>query len=377
VGIKHIPELDGFRGVAVLMVMIEHIYESAPTGVTPSKPLEFVLTHGWLGVDLFFVLSGFLITGILLDERERPDYFRGFYRRRALRILPLAFTCLIVYALIYHHQYDGAFALDFLLTLFFCANLNILFGVLPLPGTGVMWSLAVEEHFYLLWPVAIRRLSRYTIGALAIAIILLSPVIRGLAMHYGVRAQSVYQLSWFRFDGLAMGAILAVFVRTQYFTIRNTWVAALGWLGVILIATALLEPYGVFEPKSTLGVALRYTQAQALFGAAMAVALVHGGSRGTAFLRSRFLGWVAALSYCLYLIHMPVAHLYVWFLHQAGIHDIRALGSAGALGLRYVAVSSMSLALAVLSGKYLEGPFRRMRGRWSPPRMDLVRRETS
>lgn len=358
-GIKRIPELDGFRGIAVLMVMVEHTFEVAPTKVHPTGTVDFLLTHGWLGVDLFFILSGFLITGILLDERGRPDYFRSFYRRRALRILPLALSCLVAYALIYHHQYNGAFALDFLLTLFFCANLNLLFGVLPLPGTGVMWSLAVEEHFYLLWPVAIRRLPRRAIGWLALAIILISPIGRGLAMHWGVRAQAVYQLSWFRFDGLAVGALLAVFVRTRYFTARNTWKAALGWLAIVLAVTTLLKPYGALLPKSTLGEALRYTQAQALFGAAMAVALAHQGTALTAILRSRFLGWVAALSYCLYLIHMAVGDLYRWTLHQAGMSV--SANSLGALFMRYAVVFLVSFALAALSRRYLETPFLRMR----------------
>lgn len=355
---RRIPELDGFRGIAVLMVMTEHVYETAPARVTPPAPVDFLLTHGWLGVDLFFVLSGFLITGILLDERDREDYFQTFYRRRACRILPLATTCLIVYSLVSGSADVHGYFVDFALTLLFCANFNVFFGVLPIPGTGVMWSLAVEEHFYLLWPLIIRRLSKRSVACLATAIVLLSPVARGLAMRYGVHPQSVYQLSWFRFDGLAMGALLAIFVRSRHFTVRATWFAALGWLAVIVLATALLTPYGVLEAKSTLGESLRYTQAQALFGAAMAVALVHQGSAGTAFLRSRFLGWTAALSYCLYLIHMSVGSLYIWTLHQTGVSNTSSLG---ALLLRYVAVFALSFALAILSGKYLERPFLRIR----------------
>lgn len=359
---RRIPELDGFRGIAVIMVITEHIYETAGLPqISMPRPLFFLLTHGWLGVDLFFVLSGFLITGILLDERDRENYFQSFYRRRALRILPLALTVLFVCSLIYRHRYDGDFYLSFFLTLFFCANLHILFGVLPVPGTGVMWSLAVEEHFYLLWPVAIRRLPRRHIAYLAAAIVLLSPVARGLAMYYGVRPLCVYLLSWFRFDGLAIGALLAVFVRTRHFTIRKTWMAALGWVGIVLIVTSILRPYGVLEPKSNLGEALRYTQAQAIFGAAMAVCLAHHGSAGIAFLRSRFLAWAAALSYCLYLIHMPVGDLYYWTLHRVGINDVDTLGATGALLVRYAVMLPVSFFLASLSGKYLERPFLQMR----------------
>lgn len=358
---KRIPELDGFRGIAVLMVMIEHVYETGPQIAIP-RQLHFLMAHGWLGVDLFFVLSGFLITGILLDGRYRQDYFQNFYQRRARRILPLALTCLFVYALLWH-GFDRHFLPSFVLTLFFSANLNVLFGVLPIPGTGVMWSLAVEEHFYLLWPLVIRRISRRNVGYLAAAIVLLSPLARGLAMHYGARPLSVYQLSWFQFDGLGVGALLAVFVRTRHFTIPKTWIVSLGWLGIILIATLILRPYGVLAPKSVLGESLRYTQAEALFVAAMALALVHHGSIWTKFLRSTFLGWTAALSYCLYLVHMAVGNLYYEILHRIGLDDISTLGSTGALLTRYAIVFTLSFALATLSGKYLEGPFLRMRTR--------------
>lgn len=355
---RRIPELDGLRAIAVLMVMIEHIYEVAPTNVHPTGAVEFLLTHGWLGVGLFFVLSGFLITGILLDGQKRPDYFKSFYRRRACRILPLAVTCLLVYAALYEVHYDRRFYVDFLLTLSFCANLNVLVGVVPIPGTGPMWSLAVEEHFYLLWPLIIRKFPRHTITCIAITIVLLSPVLRGLAMHYGARPLAIYRLSWFRFDGLALGALLAVFVRNPSFTVRNTWVITCAWLAAIAGVTAILKPYGVLEPKSALGEAMRYTQFQGLFAAVMAITLVHQGSKWTAMLRTRLLGWIASISYCLYLIHMAVGDLYRWALHEVGRTDTVSLP---ALLLRYAVVFAASFALAELSRRFLEGPFLRIR----------------
>lgn len=356
---KRIPELDGFRGIAVLMVMVEHVYEAGPSISLPG-PLNLIVSHGWLGVDLFFVLSGFLITGILLDERERSDYFQSFYRRRACRILPLAVTVLLLCALVSGFAHDDrTFTSSVLLTLAFCSNLQWSLGILAIPGTGVMWSLAVEEHFYLLWPLAVRRFPRMTIGYLAAAIVLLSPIARALAIHHGVRPMAVYQLSWFRFDGLALGALLAIFVRSRYFTTRNTWALASGWLAMVVAMTLILRPYGVSEAKSMASEAMRYTQAQALFGSAMAVALAHHGTAGTRFLRSRFLGWAATLSYCLYLIHMPVGASYVWVLHHAGI---TVDGLAGVLS-RYAVIFPVSFALAALSGKYLEAPFMRMRFR--------------
>src|SRR6185437_13153051 len=206
-----IPELDGFRAIAVLMVMTEHMYNGFWLPVIPMPgALHFVLTHGWLGVDLFFILSGFLITGILLDERGHSDYFSSFYRRRACRILPLLLVCLVIYFVVYGRIYDRYL----LLALVFCANLDVLLGVRTPNGLSVTWSLAVEEHFYLLWPLAVSRFTIRRLVYIAGALVLLSPVFRGVAMHYGAQAQNVYQLSWFRFDGLALGALMAIFVRS-------------------------------------------------------------------------------------------------------------------------------------------------------------------
>src|ERR1035438_1158660 len=101
----HVPELDGIRGAAVWLVILNHVEGgwNMPAYVKASVPgpLLFLIQHGWLGVDLFFVLSGFLITGILLDSREKPHYFKNFYMRRFLRIMPLYFTVIAICALLY------------------------------------------------------------------------------------------------------------------------------------------------------------------------------------------------------------------------------------------------------------------------------------
>lgn len=355
---KRIPELDGLRAIAVLMVMAEHMYDGwkLPPLAMP-RSIFFLLTHGWLGVDLFFILSGFLITGILLDDRDRPDYFKNFYRRRALRILPLVFVCLIIWFFAYGRRYEPYFVL----ALLFCANLDILFGVAEPHGPGVMWSLAVEEHFYWIWPIIVRQASRRGLAIMAATIVLLSPLLRGLAMYWGARPDSVYQLSWFRFDGLAVGALLAIFVRSPYFTVRNTWWIVGIWLCTVLVATAALSPFGVLQAKSILGEALRYTQAQALFAGTMAIVLAHQGSPWLKLLRSRFARFTALLSYCLYLVHLPLGDLYYWILHRWGVSDIGALGGWGALLVRASVIILTSYAIAMISQKVLEGPFMRLR----------------
>ena len=139
---SRVPELDGVRALAIWMVLADHIFLGWP--VAPDAyahvpgALYQAIAHGWLGVDLFFVLSGFLITGILLDSREKGHYFRNFYARRFLRIMPLYFTVVIVFAAFYRDAWPF-----FALSTLFAANLSHIFGITAPHGPAVLWSLAI------------------------------------------------------------------------------------------------------------------------------------------------------------------------------------------------------------------------------------------
>ena len=168
------PELDSLRGVAILAVVFYHgLYWSAVD--VPLRGLaswlRLLSRAGWTGVNLFFVLSGFLITGILLDTRDRPDFYRRFYARRALRILPACYATLAILwvAGISTPAFVG-------LGCVFLSNVSPLLGV-PM-SYGPLWSLSVEEHFYLLWPTLVRRLGMRLISAAAALIIVLEPLAR-------------------------------------------------------------------------------------------------------------------------------------------------------------------------------------------------------
>src|SRR5882672_10774091 len=167
------PELDTLRGVAVLLVVFFHGFgfEFTTRGLSGvAKLLVAATLPGWAGVNLFFVLSGFLITGILLDSKWRTDYYRRFYYRRALRILPIYYAVLAVLAVLPRlGLIDRKASWGFLaLCCIYLANFTVFFGV-PMQY-GVLWTLAIEEHFYLLWPALVRMLSRRKVIAAAIAI---------------------------------------------------------------------------------------------------------------------------------------------------------------------------------------------------------------
>ena len=168
------PELDTIRGLAILGVLFYHgFYWSRDLRLYSPWQRHFLtlMAPGQFGVNLFFVLSGFLITGILLDSRNRPDYYGRFYFRRALRILPAYYLTLFLLVILKLTSFGFL-----LMSLAYSSNMSPLFGIaLSYP---VLWSLAVEEHFYLIWPMATRRMTPtkllWTLGA----ILVLTPISR-------------------------------------------------------------------------------------------------------------------------------------------------------------------------------------------------------
>jgi peptidoglycan/LPS O-acetylase OafA/YrhL len=358
---SRIPELDGIRAVAIWMVLILHIfYGWVPSNYNFSPIPGFVtlvVGHGWLGVDLFFILSGFLISGILLDSKERPHYFRNFYARRFLRIMPLYFAVVLVFFVCYSRYKDY-----FVLSTLFAANLAHLFNIGVPHGPGVLWSLAVEEHFYLLWPLLVYLLDRSKLTILAISIVVLTPVARGLAVAHGMPIdEAVYSYSWFRFDGLALGALMALWVRSSYACPRNSFRLAGLLVGLAVVMTIVGAPFGLLSTKSVLGTALRFTQAQLPFASFLLVALVLHGTPLTAGLRSPLARLSGSLSYSLYLIHLAIGDGYQAVVRHFNLRPSLMLGSLGEIFVRGAFIIFVSFSIAMLTKKYLEEPFLRLK----------------
>jgi peptidoglycan/LPS O-acetylase OafA/YrhL len=207
------PELDSIRGLAILAVLLYHGFYWR-TDLTVFPPIErLILTALWagrLGVNLFFVLSGFLITGLLLDSKYRTDYFRRFYVRRGLRILPAYLATIAVLAATRYTSFSFI-----LLSLVYMSNLTPLFGVAI--GYSVLWSLAVEEHFYIVWPAIVRWLKGPRLLYCSLFIIVISPICRifsfYIARRHGYVSFEINDYTWNSADGLACGAVLAIILR--------------------------------------------------------------------------------------------------------------------------------------------------------------------
>ena len=356
-----ILELDGFRALAVWMVFASHMMKGWPNSRADSawmpRWLFLILDHGWLGVDLFFILSGLLITGILIDTRDGPRYFSKFYARRSLRILPLYLTCIVLM----NWGHPG-YASYFLVCLVFLQNFVFGLGIATPHGPGVFWSLAVEEHFYLIWPLLVRFVSRRAVLFSALTIVLLTPILRGIytGKGYDIDGQ-IYVYSWFHFDGLAWGAVLAIWLRSRFFSRAMAHKLALGFGGALFLITLLGYPYGILRGQTVASGALRYTQAQCLFAALMVLSLAYSGSVYTAVLRHPFALFSAGLSYCIYLIHVVMGEVYYWGLNRLGVDEVANFGLPGSMLARTVAVFFLSIGVAWLSQRYLEAPFLRLK----------------
>lgn len=215
-GDQRIAALDGLRAIAILLVFVNH---------------AFKVRLAWAGVDLFLVLSGFLITGILLGAKQQQvgPYFRRFYGRRARRILPPYLLLLVITPLFF-----GLGWLRFGYMYAFLMNFVTAFAIPHVSSLDVLWSLAVEEQFYLLWPVLVLFLSERTLAWVVGGLLLVAPILRYVCSPFFSSYAPVYMLAPFRMDLLAAGAGLALVWRR-----RRRWIERLGVLGPIASVAAL------------------------------------------------------------------------------------------------------------------------------------------
>lgn len=346
------PELDVLRGVAILLVVLYHgLYWSGAVSSSRIGTLFIQATvFGWLGVNLFFVLSGFLITGILLDTKGKQSYYRRFYARRFLRILP-AYLAMIVLLLLFHLLTSGAA----LVALFFLVNYNNAFSVPP--NYGPFWSLSVEEQFYLLWPLLIAKVNLRVFTTISIGICLIEPIFRYLTATSHLPLGTIHESTVLIADNLAFGALAAIFARSTSGTLRNG--IKLG-MAVILIGLVILFagiPFGILHRSNIFGATMQSVPWNFFFTGSLLLLL---GLRSPLFggiytAPLRFLGYI---SYGLYLVHLLVFDFYNWL-----IRHLPQSSQAAFLGgfTRMFLAGMLSIAIAWLSRKYYEEPFLRIK----------------
>ena len=367
------PELDSVRGIAILMVLFYHGFASRQNAdAFAGLPKLFVrlASPGWTGVNLFFALSGFLITGILLDSKDHLQYYRRFYLRRALRILPAYYGLLILLALLGRLGMQGQdVSWAFLgLSAVYLANVTALFGV-PLQ-LGVLWSLAVEEHFYIIWPLIVRNVTRRAVGVFAAGIAVAATLARVVTWHLGYDYFARY--TWLVADGLALGSILAVLMRGPLGNRKGLQLISLtAVLGSVLL---ILPDLALHHPLA--GGSLHITSLNLVCTAMVGGALLLGTSRRSFLVRQPILRFFGEISYGLYLFHMVIFNIFdnlqhEWFPHVSSFRD-----HFGVTVVRFLIAGSLAIGLAFLSRRYFEEPFLRLKDRVQSNAASTVGEET-
>lgn len=320
-------ELDSVRGIAVLIVIAFHTF-SRSIEFTQNAFLLFIAeqtTVGWIGVDIFFTLSGFLITGILLRTREDPHYFRNFYARRVLRILPV-YVFLIVVVIFFAPNLEQKF-LDWLprvllVMLVFQQNWVGFFFTLPMTTyLLITWSLAIEEQFYFVWPLITRLFRKATLLKIGFVYIALSILARILGVMFveNVGKTSIYAFFYYfsfaRFEQLLIGALLAIFLtdenmreKIRGYSIPVFLTALAAFAGIVISSPVPSSPPYGYAPITIFGYTLI-----ALFTAGLIAAFATYPE--TALIRrlfqNRVLEFFGKYSYAMYLFH-PLVMLTVF-----------------------------------------------------------------
>lgn len=353
--------VDGLRGIAILAVLFFHI---RLLGISPGATVwEHVYVRtvsiGWAGVDLFFVLSGFLITGILLRSRDNPHYYRTFYVRRTLRIFPLYYVSLALFywvapaILVLMHNYNAIresiqpssqiFAWLYLI------NWRIAFFSFSAVPVFIhhFWSLSIEEQFYLAWPFVIRRVTNRSIVILCGALIVGALACRVFFHVVLQMPEAAYVLTFCRLDSLALGALVALAARDRHYwstvSRRAPLLAAVALGGLAVIMGVTREFADLDFWMGTLGISLW----DLFFASCLVVAL--GAQEGSLTYRvgsSRVLTFFGKYSYCLYVCHQPL----IICLARAGVNGDDLTGLFHSKILAVVAMNGIVLIGAVLIG---------------------------
>ncbi len=368
---KHIPELDGIRGIAILVVLIGHFGSTANgESVKLGRTLSEVFGLGWIGVDLFFVLSGFLITGILLDSKGSNGYFSNFYARRTLRIFPLYFLYIFVFfhvAMPLGHMLHHGENIDTSGEIWYWLYLPNWWN-----GSGHsikylihFWSLGIEEQFYFTWPLIVMLASKKILKAICVTFVIFSPVLRCIfTIHSSTPPVYLYNFTPFRLEPIALGALIAILVReddTPVFVVRTMkylWIpAALAFAGISLysgttgLAAIAISRFG-------------YTCVDLAFASLVFfVAKSVRQNRKVGFLRNRVLRSCGKYSYGMYVLHMPI----VIFLSipLAYLFSRIHLDTPSARVMVAIALGTgLTYIVALISWNVLENPLLRLKSRF-------------
>jgi len=361
----HVPALDGVRGFAAATVFVYHYGGGAQSSFLPVRIIGTVIHFGWAGVSLFFVLSGFLISGILWQGFNKPDWWKRFYARRSLRIFPLYYLAILIafVAGVTLGASPGQYT-PLWIYILYLGNFPPLAGqTAHLPTTlhlAHFWSLAVEEQFYLIWPFVLGIFAGRRRGAMRMIVFLwaASFVFRCVMQTWNPPGDWNGLFLFSRAGELLAGAYLAMAFRGDEQERKRliAWApAAFLGSGVLIVVISFYARTPQFQPPlmPTVGLALC-----SIFFASM-VALTFRPRILQSFFQNGFLRWLGKISYGIYVYHLLLHDGFVWIVNRLAPH----VGYNGHLILVFVVASVATLAIASLSFYTYETAFLRLKDR--------------
>jgi len=352
---SYYPALDGLRGIAILLVICSHNFNFFPH-----------FSRGWVGVDLFFVLSGFLITDILLRTKQSDNFLRNFYVRRALRIFPLYYGALILFFLVapaigsiqdQYKYYSDHSAMSF----FHLQNWLYILNEKPVDHMlfGHFWSLSVEEQYYFAWPLVILLVrSKKAVARVAIVLLTACIILRFASWIYLGPGYTNFQFQFMtRMDGLCIGSLLAIWrqmdellswKKFSRFCFACLGMHAIVWIAILTIPRLEFPHFSIFG----------YTSISAVFGLAVGGAL-HYRNKLTRILELRSLKFMGKISYGLYIFHWPVLVFFKLYL----LDEFVSSGISNFSSILIISVLALltALIISLLSYRFVESKFLSMK----------------
>jgi peptidoglycan/LPS O-acetylase OafA/YrhL len=376
-GPVHIRGLDGIRGLAIAMVLLYHGWtfrDTGDAGAAVGAAIDTVRAIGWAGVDVFFVLSGFLITGILVETKGQPRFWRSFLIRRGLRIFPLYYAVLVLLVaaglvLARAGATSGAAGelvrgLDKIWVNFlYLTNFAVATWGEDRVPLDTAWSLAIEEQFYIVYPAIVLLCSRRGLVRALIGMVIAAPVLRVLVFEYGPQpVLGPYVLPFCRMDALAIGGL----VRLAYGGPEPALLAALRRNALVLCAAAVAVLIA-WSRKDVRFVAVGYTLS-AVAAAALLVRLLASpeGSLLRRAFEGRALVHIGKVSYAVYLFHLIARAVVAQGL--ARVFPREEIGGTAYCAAQLLGMSLLSIGAATASYYLFERPILRLKDRWAPTR---------
>jgi len=338
---KRIKSLDGLRGIAILLVLTFHLLNFGF--------LYPIFSLGWIGVELFFVLSGFLITGILLDTKSQSGFIRSFLIRRALRTMPLYYAVIAVFAIIAPHFAPTNWFSQYQL-FFWTHTSNFLFamkgGLRPL---GHFWSLAIEEQFYLFWPFVMLVFNQKKLIGLSIFLVALGIFLRIYFHSY----TPIFTVPLKHLDGILIGSIAAVLVRSNP-QILSQHIKKI--FAVVTIVFIFFIAFNLNTPAGLLGNSFALTIIGLFFGSLLLLSLY--SPLVEKFLSNKFLFFFGKYSYGMYVFNSILYHFSNW----AGADRL----DSNQRLLVYSGMFLLTVVISYCSYHLFESKFLQLKNRFSP-----------